>query len=161
MAAIYPNEGRKFMAYSLQQLASSVYVAWGNGSAGWDTTPVAATVSDTGLVAEHGRRKAAQVAFATVNAGGTIILDSGTYSLSVSPTNLLYVLGQFTLTDAVGEIIREVGVFGGTVLNGGVSDTSYVLPAQRTAGYLMAVNRFTKFTRTNTARQNFEFVIEL
>lgn len=161
MAAIYPNEGRKFLAYSLTQQASGIYVAWGNGSSGWDTTPVAPTLADTALVAEHGRRKAQNVAYAVVNAGGSIILDTGTYSISATPTNLLYVLGQFQLTDAVGQVIREVGVFGGTVLNGGVSDSSYVTPSQRAAGYLMAVNRFTAFTRTSTTRQNFEFVIEL
>lgn len=162
MASAFPNSGRQFIATALKDKATGIYVAMGNGSVAWDATPVDPDVYVTSLTAEHGRRKASQVQYATPDAGGTINTDLGVFSTTGTPTNYLYILGQFDFSDAVGQTIREVGVFGGVVLNGGVSDTGYILPAQISqAGTLLSVSRFVSFVRSNTVRQNFEFIIEL
>lgn len=164
MSAVYPQSGRKFLAYAATQVKDGIYVAWGSGDAGWSNPPDPASDGDTELTDELGRRKASQAAYVTpVDNGGTAIpTDSGTYYLSNEPTKYLWVLGQFDFADAVGSTIREVGVFGKVALNNGVDDESYITPAQMSdPGLLMAVDRFAGFVRVNTTRQNFDFVIQL
>lgn len=170
MASAFPNAGRAFAATAIKTLASGIYVAMGKGLAAWGSSPPDPSLSQTamtldgGVTTEIGRRKAAQVTWATTvqagSVGGPIVTDKGTFYLAATPTNYLYILGQFDFEDGVDETVREVGVFGGVTHSG--NDANLILPAQLTdPGSLMAVSRFAGFVRVNTVKQNFEFVIEL
>lgn len=144
-------------------LNEEIHVAWGNGDPAWDVTPVAEPVTATALIAEVGRRLATQVAYVVPDAGGAIVVDSGTFSISGTPTAFLYVRANFDLTDSVGEVIREVAVFlSGTIDPGVPGGQTYFLPADvLTLGSLTILKRFTAFTRTSSVSQIFEFVLEV
>ena len=162
MSSVAVNTLRTFACRAMLNLASGIYVAMGHGDVAWDTTPVDAGADDIDLVAEHGRRRALQVSYATPDQAGTIIVNTGSYSLSVTPTPFLYVMGSFAFTDAVGQTIREVGVFADTQLNSGIDPSGYIVPGQlANKGLLLVSDRFTSFERVDTNRQIFEYVIEL
>jgi hypothetical protein len=158
---ILVDSGRLKMSELL--LNEEIHVAWGNGDPAWDASPVAEPVTATALIAEVGRRIATQVAYVTPDAGGAIIVDTGTFTISGSPTAFLYVRANFDLTDSVGEDIRESGMFvSGTIDPGVPGGQTYFLPADvLTPGSLMTLKRFTKFTRTSSVKQTLEFVLEV
>lgn len=153
------NAGRIKMCSLLK--ASTLHVAWGNGSVAWDSTPEAEPLSATTLVAEVGRRVATQVEFCVPDDGGDIITPAGKFSISPSPTQSLYIRANFDFTDSVGETIREAAVF----VSGTVSappGTTYFLPEHVTSGGSMLIlKRFTGFVRGDTTNETLNFVLEV
>lgn len=143
--------------------SAGVWVAWGNGATSWDTTPVSPPVSATGLVAEIGRRRASLIDFVTPNASGSIVVPQGTFAVSPTPTSSLYIRANFTNTDAVGQAIRESGVFIGTTTVAGLPvGKDYFAPADLASpGTLMLLERFAKITRTADFSVSLEFVLTL
>jgi hypothetical protein len=140
-------------------VATPLYVAMGNGLVAWDSTPDPESSTDVDLESEVGRRVASQVTYATPSETGTIFVSSGNFDLSVSPTRFVYVRGTFDFTDSVDEVIREAGVYAYCTVSG---VGPYFEPANVTDKGLMLINtRFTAFTRTNSIRQTFEFVIQV
>ena len=75
---------------------------------------------------------------------------------------MLYFRFNFDYGDSPTEVIREVAVFANTTLQPGLpAGQQYFLPADiDTSGYMMVLERFPKFTRSNSVRQQFEFVVE-
>ena len=162
MPSTFPASGKKFVANAVKDMASTIYVAMGNGSAAWGSDPEAAGAGATGLTAEVGRMKAAEVSYVTPDNAGTIQTDLGNFTTSINPTNYLYIRGAFLKAHAVGQTIREAGVFGGCVPPGGAGANDFIAPANMlNTGTLMAVSRFAPFTRLATESQTFEFVVEL
>lgn len=162
MPSTFPSSGKKFIAQSVKEMADTIYVAMGNGDEVWGEDPEAAGAGVSDLTAEVGRIKAAEVSYVTPDNGGTIQTDLGNFTASVEPTNYLYIRGAFLKAHAVGEVIRESGVFGGCVPPVGAADNDFIDPVDMLdTGTLMAVSRFAPFTRSNTESQTFEFVIEL
>lgn len=162
MSTVFPSSGKTFLAKAAKEMAATLYVAIGNGSAGWGGSPPSPSSSDVALTAEVGRIRAAEVAYATPDAGGVIETDLGTFTASVSPTNYLYIRGVISKTSAVGETIREAGVFGACEPPVGAAANDFINPAHMlNSGTLMAVARFASFTRLATESQTFEFVVEL
>lgn len=143
--------------------AAGVWVAWGNGSAGWDAVPVAEPVGATALVAELGRRRASVIDFVVPDAAGAIIIPQGTFSISSTPTNQLYVRCNFNATEEVGQSIREGAVFIGTTLVGGLPvGQDYFVPANiATPGTMLILERFAKIIRTSSFSVSLEFVLTL
>jgi hypothetical protein len=162
MASVFPDVGRAFLAQAAKLQASNIYVAMGSGSAGWDTTMVDPTTGLTALQAEIGRRPVYRVAYAaTTGSGSPIVTDLGTFYETATPTNYLYVLGQFEYADGADETMREIGIFGGVTVQAG-QEGNFVSGAQVTnAGRLMAVTRFEGIVKSPTLKYSFEFVIEL
>ena len=78
------------------------------------------------------------------------------------PTNYLYLNFNFKYTQGVGEKIRELAVFLGTREKPTVpAGTTYLLPDQVSeAGRMLVVERIDSFTRSDSTRQNFAFVIQ-
>lgn len=142
---------------------AGVWIAWGSGSPGWDTVAVPAPTTDTALVAEIGRRRATTVEFVTPDPAGTISVPQGLFSISSVPTDSLYVRANFANTDAVGQSIRESGIFIGTVLNSGLpSGQDYFVPGNlQNPGTLLLLERFAKITRTSDFSVSLEFVMTL
>lgn len=157
--AILTTSGRTALAQAIY--AQALHLAWGTGDAGWDTTPVAEPVGATALVAEVGRRVVTQKQYVVSDVNGSISVPTGRYEVSVNPTNLLYLRFQFDYADAPAAVIREVGVFTGTVIAGGVpGGQQYFAPADvSNGGTLLALQRIAKITRSAATRNEFEFVL--
>lgn len=126
--SIVPRAGRAVIAESIS--LRNVHVAWGTGDGAW-TAPPSESATATTLQNEVGRRPATQVAFVVEDVAGDIVLPAGRFSLSVTPTNLLYVTAQFDFVDAPSTVIREIGIFvGGTTDPGLPAGQRYFTPDQ-------------------------------
>jgi len=142
---------------------AGVWVAWGNGSTSWDSAPVEAPTTATALVAESGRRRASLIQFVQSDPAGSIIVPQGSFSVSSVPTSTLYVRCNFANTDAVGQAIREGGVFIGTTLQPSVPvGQDYFAPSDLLdPGVMLLLERFAKITRTADFSVSLEFVMTL
>ncbi len=159
--AVLTLSGRAAIAATLKN--QPIHLAWGRGDPAWDAAPVAEPLDATALVDEIGRRQASVVQFCTPDANGGIIVPNGRFSESTVATNHLYCRFNFDYTEAVGESIREVGIFIGTVPVSTVpAGQFYLLPSEVSdPGFLLVLERFTKFDRSAAVRQAFEFVITI
>lgn len=157
--AILTNSGRVAMAESVK--ARPIHLAWGSGSAAWDTTPVPESTNDSALVAEVGRRLITVSRYCTPDVDGEIIVPTGRFTESVTPTRHLYLKFNFDFTDAPTATIREVAVFIGTVTNPALpGGQMYFVPADIVSpGTLLVIERTPKFDRSPSVRQAFEFVV--
>lgn len=159
--AILTNSGRSALAAAI--VAKPIHMAWGSGNAAWDTTPEAVTTAATALVSEIGRRTATQVKYCTPLVGGELVVPTGEFTESVTPTKYIYLRFNFDFVDAPVASIREVAVFSDTQLVGGlpVGQRYFALADIAAPGILMVIERITKFDRAPSVRQSFEFVIEI
>lgn len=157
--AILTNSGRVAMAQSVK--AQAIHLAWGSGSAAWDTTPVPESITATALLAEIGRRAATYVQYCEPDADGSIIVPTGSFSETATPTKHLYMRFAFDFTDAPTSTIRELAVFVGTLTNPALPPGQmYFEPAQVTdPGTLLVIEHIQKFERSASVRQTFEFVV--
>ncbi|BCP56327.1 hypothetical protein K32_49440 [Kaistia sp. 32K] len=158
--AILTESGRVAVAVHISE--QPLHMAWGNGNVAWDTTPVPPTPSETDLVAEVGRLKASSIQFAVPAQNGSIELPEGNFNVSATPTKYLLLNFNFGYNHAVGQDIRELGVFVGTVAAAGVPPgANYLTPDQvENVGRMMVVERVPKFTRQSNTQQKFTYVIE-
>lgn len=143
--------------------AAGVWVAWGNGDPGWDAAPVPEPVDASALVAERGRRRSSVIDYVVPDASGDIVLPQGSFSISPTPTNQLYIRTNFAATEEVGQSIREAAVFIGTTLVGGLPvGQDYFVPANiATPGTMLILERFAKINRTSSFSVALEFVLTL
>jgi hypothetical protein len=158
--AVLTDSGRAAIATSVKDL--EIHLAWGSGSAGWDTTPVGESVSATSLLNEVGRRKVSQTMYCVPDDAGGLVVPDGTFSPSSTPTKYLYMRFAFDFADSPTAIIREVGVFLRTTPKVSVpSGQAYLLPSEvLSPGQLLVVQHIAKIERNAAIRQQFEFVIE-
>jgi hypothetical protein len=159
MAAVLTLSGRTAIATAIK--ARTAHLAWGSGNSAWGSTPPSPAVNETALVAEVGRRKAAQVDYVVPDAAGEIQVPQGNYSISATPTVSLYFKFFFDFIDGVGATIRERAIFMDTVAAAGVPvGQMYLLPSEvQTAGTLLVIERNAPIVREVTTRQLFEFVV--
>lgn len=158
--AILTESGRIAVAQYISD--QPLHMAWGNGATAWDTTPTLPDVDDTALVAEIGRLEATTVQFAVPSPTGSIDLPEGKFNISGTPTKYLLLNFEFAYTHAVGQDIREMGVFVGCTAKAEVPPgTTYLTPGQiELAGRMMVVERVAKFTRQANTKQKFTYVIQ-
>lgn len=159
--AIFVNKGRSLVAQIMSQ--QTLHMAWGRGLTSWDANTPSESLSAVSLTDEFGRRKVTQTNFVTPDEqNGAILVPQGRFSISPTPTKYLYVLFSFDFLDAPTEIIREVGVFVGTTVKAGVpASKAYLLPSEiENAGTLLTLEHIPRIDRSNTVRQQFEFVIQ-
>lgn len=159
--SVFTTGGRAELARMLSE--RELYLAWGRGNAAWDDTPVPVSIESIGLVDEVGRMAATAVGFAVPDEAGAIETPSGRYERVFVPTRFLYLKFPFAFSDAVGETIRECGVFLGTVLAPDLpSAQRYFEPSDvADPGIMMAVERFPAFERFSGVRQTFESVFPI
>ena len=159
--AVLTLAGRAAIAATLKD--QPIHLAWGRGDPAWDTTPEAEPLDATGLIDEIGRRQASIVQFCTPDDNGGIIVPNGRFRESAEATNHLYCRFNFDYTEAVGETIREVGIFVGTVPVDTVPAGQFYLSPSEVSdpGFLLVLERFAKFERSAAVRQAFEFVITI
>lgn len=155
---ILTKSGRIAIAESLA--ARPLHVAWGLGNGSW-TTPPDEDVEATALINEIGRRVATAIGFVTPDVGGSIVLPTGTFAPSVSPTNCLYVRTEFDFADAPSAVIREIALFAGTTTNPALPPgQQYFVPGDITSpGRLVHLENVTPIYRSPAIRETFEVVI--
>lgn len=159
--AVLVDGGRAALATAILN-SDAIHVAWGAGDESWGGTPPAESLSATALVDEIGRRKATEVAYVEADELGTIVLPNGTWSITATPTQFLYVRTLFAFADAPSAVIREVAVFLNTVAEVGVPPGQlYLEPADvADAGQMYSLqNLSAAITRSPTTREQFEFVL--
>lgn len=157
--AILTLSGRAAIAAIIKD--EPLYLAWGTGDAGWDTTPVAPTINDDDLEAELGRRKVESISFCVADAGGAIEFPGGEkYSTTTTPTGMLYIRVVFAFDDEPTATIRETALFQGTVPAPGHESDLYLTAANvQTKGLLMTLDRIPKIVRSASNREIFELIL--
>lgn len=156
---ILTKSGRVAIAESIQ--LRTLHMAWGSGDGAW-LTPAAESPDSTALQNEVGRRLVDSTAFVVPDEDGEIILPGGVkYTLSATPTNHLYVKTKFTFTDAPSDVIRELAIFAGTLVVGGLPvGQRYFTPAQVSdPGRLLHIEHFQPIYRSPAVEENFEVVV--
>ena len=153
------NSGRSAAAESIK--LRPLHLAWGSGSAAWDTAPVAESVNDIALVSEIGRRIATSVRFCVPDEAGEIVVPTGRFRETVEPSRNIYLRFNFDFTDAPTSTIREVAVMVGSTTDPDLpAGQMYFEPADvLSPGTLLVLERTSKFDRSPSVRQSFEFVI--
>lgn len=156
---ILTQSGRVAIAESLA--ARPLHLAWGTGDGAW-TTPPAESAAATALQAEIGRRTIVDVGYAVPDEEGTIVLSTGTFSPSETPTKYLYLKVAFDFADASSSVIREIAVFVGSTMVGGLPEGQrYFAPAEvATPGRMLDLQNLVPIFRSPAIRENFEIVIE-
>lgn len=156
--SIVTRSGRSVIAESIA--LRSIHVAWGTGDGAWVTPPAEASTA-TALQAEIGRRTATQVAYVVEDEAGDIVLPAGRFSISATPTNMLYVTAQFDFNDAYSSVIRELGIFVGTQVQAGLpAGQRYFTPDQiASPGKLLHLENVAPIYRSPAIRELIRTVI--
>lgn len=158
--AILTESGRVSVAHYISQ--QPLHMAWGNGLPAWDVTPEPNDPSQTDIVDEIGRLVATRVQFASPDPVGEVMLPEGNFSISGAPTKYLLLTFDFQYNNAIGQDIRDLGVFVGTTVKTSVPpETQYLVPSNiQDPGMLLVAERVSKFTRVSNVKQKFIYVIE-
>lgn len=156
--AILASSGRIVIAESIG--IRDLHLAWGQGDGAW-VTPPAENSEAVALQSEVGRRTVTQVRYVNPDPGGAIVLPSGNFTVSATPTRHLLLSIQFDFADSSSAVIREIGVFAGTVMVGGLpSGQQYFLPADvADPGRLLHIENIEPIYRSSAIRESFEIVI--
>lgn len=156
--AILTNAGRVALATAV--MAQPLHMAWGAGNASWDTVPVAESLESEALLTPIGYRKAQYAAYCEPDDAGEIVVPTGRFSETLTPTKHIYMRFAFDFTDAPTSAIREIGVLVGATTNPALPvGQMYFEPSQVTApGFLLLIEHIQKFERSASVRQTFEFV---
>ena len=115
----------------------------------------------TALLREVGRRVVDEVHFVSPDAQGEIVVPTGRYTISIEPTNHLFVRVRFDFEDAATNTIREQGLFVGTETNAGLPvGQKFFIPAQiEEPGILLILQHSVPIVRQPSTRETFEFVV--
>lgn len=167
--------GRAYQATLLKQ--QNLYIAWGSGDPDWDVLAdgdLPSLVEATSLVAEMGRRVPAAVSYVLPDEDGATSIPVGMdgqgnvqyqrYTISETPTTYLYLRCDFDHADAASDTIREIALFGGTVVDPELPPGQrYFTPGQLVdPGSLIAMEIIRpRFDRSPSVRESYEFVLPL
>lgn len=159
-AGVLVESGRAATAAAVAASAA-IHLAWGEGDPSWGITPPPEPMAATALEAEVGRREMTEVGFVVPDPQGAVIVPNGTFTVSLVPTPFLYLRCFFSFDDAVGDTIREVGVFLNTTREAEVDPAkAYLVPAEiDSPGTLLILQRSAPVLREITTRQQFEYVL--
>lgn len=157
--ATFPKNGRVVIAESIA--ARPLHVAWGLGDGAWTTNIPAENPDATGLINEIGRHTVTSTQYVVPDVNGTIVLPSGRFSPSVTPTNHLLISTTFDFDNASSSIIREVAIFAGTQVQAGLPvGQRYFTPSQITdPGKLLYVENIGPIYRSTAIQETFKTVI--
>ncbi len=173
MLAILSQSARIAILSSI--IEKELFFAWGSGNEEWDADSSLQEnfYSATKLVKEVGRRKIQIKYFVTPDPDGIISLPEsydidGTailtnYSVSSEPTNYLYLKVVFDYGDAVGETIREVGIFSDTVVDSELPLGQLYFEASQVleSGLLIAGSCESASVRDSARKDSYEFILSL
>lgn len=176
MIATVTKSGRAAIAASIA--ARPTYLAWGSGEAAWDEmgdAELPPLIDCTSLFNEVGIRKASLVGFCEPSETGDIVVPIGTtadgtgvevarYQQKETPTPYLYIKTAFDFSDAPDAVLREIGVFLGTVPDSDLPPGQMYFTPEEIAspGELLAIQIVRpKILRSPAVRQIIEIVLPL
>lgn len=141
-------------------MSRPIFVAWGTGNGSWSTPP-AEDANQAGLLNEVGRHTTTTTAYLTPTVGGPISVDGATYAVSATPTNIIYITVNFEAANASTSVIREIGIYTGTVVNPALPiGQKYFLPSELTAsGRAIQTQNLAPIFRSLSTGEAFAFVI--
>ena len=118
-------------------------------------------IDQTALLREVGRRVVDEVHFVAADAQGEIVVPTGRYRLSTTPTNHLFIRVRFDFEDAAASTIREQGLFVGTQTDPSLPPgQKYFVPSQVVEpGILLLLQHSVPIVRQPSTRETFEFVV--
>jgi hypothetical protein len=157
--AILTTAGRTAIATSIKAL--TMHLAWGPGDGSW-TTPPAESAAATVVTNEIGRRLITSCDYVVPDSAGAIeVPDVGRFSVSVTPTNRLFVVTRFDFADAPTATIRQLGLFVGCTTNPALPPgQKYFTPDQIVSpGTLLEIANQVPKPRSPATREQFEFLI--
>lgn len=156
---ILTRSGRVAIAEAVK--SRPMHLAWGIGNGSWTTTFPAEDSDATALISEVGRRQVTETAYVVPDPAGDIVLPTGKFKRSLTPTNSLYVSTQFDFLDAQGSEIREIGIFIGCTTNPALPPgQQYFAPGDVVnPGILLHLEHFAPIYRSPAIRELFEVVI--
>ncbi|MDR0477091.1 MAG: hypothetical protein LBH14_04040 [Desulfobulbaceae bacterium] len=165
--------GRAFFGKSLKE--QILHIAWGEGDPNWDILDAGdlpSVVENTSLVAELGRRIPNGVDYVLPDLDGDISIPVGMdgqgnvqyqrYTASATPTPYLYIHCTFDNDDAAENTIREVALFGGSVIAPGLPPGQrYFAPDEIIdPGFLIAMEIVRPaWPRSLSVRETYGFVL--
>lgn len=157
--ATFPKNGRVVIAQSIA--LRPLHVAWGLGDGVWTTSIPTEDPEASSLIDEVGRHTVTSTEFVVPDVAGTIVLPSGKFSLSVTPTNHLLISTTFDFSDASSSVIREVAIFAGTQIQAGLpGGQRYFTPEQITdEGRMLYVENIGPIYRSSAIQETFKTVI--
>ena len=155
---ILTKSGRVAIAESIA--LRPVHIAWGLGDGAWLTAP-SENPNALALQEEIGRRTANNVGFVVADPVGDIILPTGRFTRSVTPTNMLLVEVSFDFSDASSSVIREFAVFVGTEVVAGLPEGQrYFVPSEvSNPGRVLHLENSPPIFRSPEIRPGFKIVV--
>jgi len=120
----------------------------GDGTFNDPENPPAPTPDQTLLKSEFIRKTAYKSSFLVEDPGGTITVDGVTYAETEDETDIIGIFFRFTDIEATGNVVKEVGFFGGDVeYVGGVTGPEDPDGEVLVAGYLYEVRNIPDFNK--------------
>jgi hypothetical protein len=118
-------------------------------------------IDRSALLGEVGRRVVDEVHFVFADTEGEIVVPTGRYRLSSTPTNHLFIRVRFDFDDAATSIVREQGLFVGcTTAPDLPPGQKFFVPAQIIdPGILLVLQHSVPIVRQPSTRETFEFVV--
>lgn len=154
--ATLTDSGRSLLAAHLQK--QPLYLGWGLGS---ESMP-AESREALGLIHPMGLRLFDTVAFCVADKKGDWVTPQGNFTPSELPTATLYLSCRFDFSDAVGEVIQEIGVFVGSemVPDLPLGQRYFNRDQVHSFGTLLLIEHLTPLKRLSTTRELFNFVLQ-
>jgi len=119
MTLILPYVGSTTVIGAIDKTA--IWLAVGRGDAAWGDAPAEPPLTDLGLADMIGMLRLTEKQFVTKDANGTIETnDEQKWAISNAPTRFLYVRYVLKVSEAVGNTIREWGIYLDPVMAGSV-----------------------------------------
>lgn len=155
---ILTKSGRVVIAESIK--LRPIHLAWGLGNGVWLTGP-SEDPNATALMDEVGRRTANSVEFVVPDVAGAIVLPTGNFTVSATPTNSLLITTNFDFLDAQSSVIREYAVFVGSEMIAGLpGGQRYFVPAEvDDPGRMLYLENIVPIYRSPAIRESFQVVI--
>ena len=160
--AILTTAGRAGLAKAIRE--SDLHLAWGQGQRDVGSNEkIPEDPGQTALFREIGRRLVDSVQYCVGDDEGDLIAPTGRFSLSLQPTNNLFVSTKFDFEDGAGYTIREFGLFIGTEVSSECPvGQKYFLPSDITdPGVLLTLENSVPLIRLASTREEFNFVLTL
>lgn len=159
MSAVLVNDGRVLLAEAIKNRPS--FLGLGTGEAAWSDDPPPPPASLLELVTPVGYKAAKQVSYVTPDEAGEIVLPTGKYNYSETPTNYLYYKFDLDYADGGTSDLREWHVYvdAATVVDLPVAQTWFTPEQMQVRGRLLLAERRKPMPFDSTVRAVFEFVV--
>lgn len=118
-------------------------------------------IERTELLDEVGRRVVDEVHFVREHPEGEISVPTGRYRVCEQPSNHLFVRVRFDFEDAANAVVREQGLFVGSVTDPGLPlGQKFFTPSEvQEPGILLVLQNSVPIVRQPSTRETFEFVV--